>query len=140
MYVSPGIYVSYCLLCCYCGFLPCCTSFALGLDSGAGGEAVLKDADHVHESAVGKYCSRLSGLRLLYSSVFLTKVGHALLQLPCPSVLQDAHLFLFDRQLFVLWGPAQLPHVSLSSGQSFARWFQPWHFKQRSGSLFVLST
>ena len=134
------MYVSHCLLCCCCGFLPCCALLALGLGIGISGGAELKDADHVHESAVGKYCSKLSGLRLLYSSIFLTKVGHVLLQLPWPSILQDTHFFSFVRQLFVLWGPAQLPHVSFSSGQSFARWFQPWHFRHRRGSLFVLST
>ena len=67
-------------------------------------------------------------------------VGHSLLQLPWPSDLQDTHLLSFVRQLTVLWGPAQLPQVSFSSGQSFARWFHPWHFRHRSGSLLVLST
>lgn len=107
---------------------------------GAGVGAVLKVADHVQESAVGKYCSELSGFLLLYSSDFLRKVGHSLLQLAWSSDLQEMQRFSFVRQLAVLWGPAQLPHVSFSSVHSFAMWFHPWHFRHLVGSLLVLST
>ena len=133
------MYVSY-VFCCTCGLLPSCTGLGRGLVGRIGGGGVLVIADHVQESAVGKYCSKLSGLRLLNSAAFLRNVGHDLLQLAWSSVLQDAQRVCFVRQLLVLWGPAQLPQVSFSSVQSFARWFHPWHFKHLIGSLLVLST
>ena len=96
--------------------------------------------DHDHALAVGKYWSELSGFLVLNSASFLMKVGHALLQLAWSLVLHNTHALLFARQLLVLWGLAQLPHMSFSSAQSLAKWFQPWHLRHLVGSLWDLST
>ena len=93
-----------------------------------------------HASSVGKYCSELSGFLELYSASFLMNVGHVLLQLAWSLVLQDMHALSVARQLLVLWGPAQLPHISLSLMQSLAKWFQTWNLRHLVGSLQDLST
>ena len=96
--------------------------------------------DHDHASAVGKYWSELSGFLVLNSVSFLMKVGHALLQLVWSLVLHNTHTLSFAKQLLVLWGLAQLPHMSFSLAQSLAKWFQPWHLRHLVGSLQDLST
>jgi hypothetical protein len=81
----------------------------------------LKEEVQVHESAVGKNCSELSGFLLLNSSVFLRKTGHARLQLAWSLDLQETQYFVSDFQSLALWFSPQLLHLSCSSRHSLAR-------------------
>src|ERR1700678_3602885 len=98
--------------------------------------------DHVHASAVGKYCNELSGFLALTSAIFLLNVGHALLQLAWSFALHDTQDLSLTRQLLVLWDPAQLPQMSFSVTQSLAEWFpfQPWHLRHLIGSFLARLT
>lgn len=93
-----------------------------------GGRGIEYDvfAVQVHGSAVGKYCSALSGFLTLNSSSFLTNVGQVLHQLACLPELQEEHFFVCgDGHSLVLCFSAQLPHLSSFSRHSLAKWPQP---------------
>ena len=72
----------------------------------------------VQGSSVGKYGIAFSVSWLFSSSHLRLKIGQNLLQLACPSILQDTHLNCTPGlQLAVLWRPAHVPHVSKACTQ-----------------------
>ena len=72
----------------------------------------------VQGSSIRKYGIVFS-VSLLFISLHLwLKAGQNLLQLACPSVLQDTHLsHAPGLQLAALWRPTHIPHMSKSCAQ-----------------------